>query len=227
MEKINKKTMKEIKIITVLIFLITSNLTVFATAQVPDLLVIGKDTFLMHTNPLEIYLDSIGNRDFPEFKGGGSTACWRGYQAVWRVENDSMFLEKIQSCHKREGDVNANLQKMFRDKCQNGRVYADWVTGLIVLPYGRLKNYIHMGYGSTYSKYLLLEINKGKFVQELRFKKREYERFKSKQFEIFKTTSEYEKIVEGLKNEGYGDQEFIDSFLRSFVINYTSRILKE
>lgn len=219
--------MKDIKFYTIILFLLICNLKVFATAQVPDLMIIGKDTFLMHTNPLEIYLDSIGNRDFPDFKGGGSTACWRGYQAVWRVENDSMFLEKIQSCHQDEGDVDANLEKMFGDKFINGKVFAYWFTGLIVLPHGKLKNYVHMGYGSTYSKYLLLEINKGQFKQELKFNNRQYESFKTKQFELFKKTPEYKKIVEDLKKEGNSDEKFIDSFLRSFVINYTSRILNE
>lgn len=212
---------------TIILFLLICNLKVFATAQVPDLMVIGKDTFLMHTNPLEIYLDSIGNRDFPDFVGGGSTACWRGYQAVWRVENDSMFLDKIQSCHRDEDDVDANLEKMFGDKFINGKVYAYWFTGLIVLPHGAIKNYVHMGYGSTYDKYLLLEINKGQFKQELTFNNSQYESFKSKQFELFKKTPEYKKIVEDLKKDGNRDEEFIDSFLRSFVINYTSRILNE
>ncbi|MBL7765523.1 MAG: hypothetical protein JNJ58_05485 [Chitinophagaceae bacterium] len=219
--------MKEMKFYSIILILLICNLRIFATSQVPDLMVIGKDTFLMHTNPLEIYLDSIGNRDFPDFKSGGSTDCWRGYQAIWRVENDSMFLEKIQSCHRDEGDVDANLEKMFGDKLINGKVYAYWFTGLIVLPHGRLKNYVHMGYGSTYSKYMLLEINKGQFQQELKFNKRQYESFKTKQFELFKKTSEYKKIVEDLKKEGNGDEKLIDSFLRSFVINYTSRILNE
>jgi len=215
------------KIFTLILFLLICNLKVFATAQVPDLMIIGKDTFLMHTNPLEIYLDSIGNRDFPDFKGSGSTARWRGYRAVWRVENDSMFLVSIQSCHKGEGDVDANLKKMFGDKYINGRVYAYWYTGLIVLPHGRLKNYVHMGYGSTYSKYLLLEIHKGEYKLEMKFNYRQYEKFKTKQFEIFKKTPEYIKIVEGLKKEGHDDDKFIDSFLRSYIINYTSKILKE
>jgi len=220
-------TMKDIRFSIIIIFLLILNLKTFATAQIPDLMVIDKDTFFMHTNPLEIYLDSIGNRDFPDFVGGGSTACWRGYQAVWRVENDSLFLEKIQSCHRDEGDIDANLHKMFRDKFINGRVYADWYTGLIVLPHGRLKQYVHMGYASTYSKYLLLEISRGQFKQELKFNNRQYESFKTKQFELFKRTPEYKKTVENLKKEGYEDQKFIDSFLRSYVINYTSMILNE
>lgn len=218
-------TTKDLKFIAIILLLLICNLKVVATAQVPDLMIIGKDTFQMHTNPLEIYLDSIGDRDFPDFKGGGSTACWRGYQAIWRLENDSMFLEKIQSCHRDEGDVDANLEKMFGDKFINGKVYAYWFTGLIVLPHGKLKKYVHMGYGSTYSKYLLLEINKGQFKQELKFNDRQYESFKTKQFELFKKTPEYKKAVENLKKEGYEGEELIDSFLRSFVINYTSKIL--
>lgn len=220
--------MKDLKFYAVVILLILiCNFRVFATAQVPDLMVIGKDTFLMHTNPLEIYLDSIEDRELPDFKGGGSTACWRGYQAVWRVENDSMFLEKIQSCHKREGDVEANLQKMFGDKCLNGRVYAYWFTGLIVLPHGRMKNYVHMGYGSTYSKYYLVEIDRGEFKEKLKLNRRKYRKFKAKQYELFRKTEEYKEIVEKLKRQGYGEQEFIDSFLKDFILNYTSRILKE
>lgn len=219
--------MRDIKLFAIIILLLTFNVKVFATAQVPDLMVIEKDTFLMHTNPLEIYLDSIGNRDFPDFTGKNSTACWRGYQAIWRVENDSMFLETIQSCHRNEDDVDANLKKMFGDKCINGRVYATWFTGLIVLPHGKLKNHINMGYGSTYNKHLLLEINKGQFMKRLKFNYKQYEKFKSRQYELFKETAEYKKIVEDLKEAGSGDQKFIDSFLRSYITNYTSKILNE
>lgn len=37
----------------------------------------------------------------------------------------------------------------------------DWLTGILVLPYGDTMNYVHMGYRSTYSNYLLLEIKNG------------------------------------------------------------------
>lgn len=221
------RIMKAIKQFTIIIILLIFHLKVFATAQIPDLMIIEEDTFSMHTNPLEVYLDSTENRDFPNFIGGGSTACWRGYQAIWQVENDSMFLVKIQSCHSNEGDVDADLQKMFGDRCVNGRVYAYWFTGLIVLPHGKLKNYVHMGYGSTYSKYLLLEINKGQYKQQLKLNNRQYKKFKAKQYEYFKETPEYKKIVEDLKKEGYDDQKFIDSFIRNFIINYTSKIPNE
>lgn len=221
------KTTKYLRIIPIILLLLICNLKVLATAQVPDLMVIGKDTFLMHTNPLEIYLDSIGNRDLPDFKADGSTACWRGYQALWKLEDDSLFLTKIQSCHRNEGDDLANLEKMFGDKFINGKVYAYWFTGLIVLPYGRLISYVHMGYGSTFSRYLLLEISKGQFQKALKLNNRQYERFKDKQFELFKKTPEYKNIVEDLKAKGYRDEKFFDSFLRSYIIKYTSIILNE
>lgn len=198
-----------------------------ATAQIPDILIYKGKEYSMFTNPLEIYLDSIGNRQFPEFVGGGSTACWRGYQAIWTIKEDTMYLTKIQACHKDEGDVDANLSIMFGDKCKNGKVPADWYSGLVILPRGRLKRYIHMGYGSVYSKYTLIEICKGEMTQELNLNSKEYEEFKTRQFAAFKKTSTYTEMVENLKKNGYEDEAFIDSFLRNYVINYTTKILTE
>ena len=37
-------------------------------------------------------------------------------------------------------------------------VLADWYTGVLVIPRGRQVSYVHMGYGSTYERYVLLEV---------------------------------------------------------------------
>ena len=62
---------------------------------------------------------------------------------------------------------------------QNG-LKVDWLTGLLVLPYGELVNYVHMGYGSTYENYILLEINKGNYIKSKQFDYKDYEIFKAK-----------------------------------------------
>ena len=41
------------------------------------------------------------------------------------------------------------------------RVFAHWYSGTIRIPQGKLLNYVHMGYGSTYERDLFLEIEKG------------------------------------------------------------------
>lgn len=83
-----------------------------------------------------------------------------------------------------------------------------------------------MGFGSTYKKYILLEIDKGNLKREKRFNYKDYERFKEKQFQAFKQTEEYKRIKADLQNGGSTD-EFVDTFLRSFVTDYTSKILIE
>ena len=81
-----------------------------------------------------------------------------------------------------------------------------------------------MGYGSTYENYTLLEFENGNFKKSRHFNHKEYDRFKEMQFQAFKKTEEYNKLVDKLKRDG-SSIEFIDSFLKDFVIEYTSKIL--
>ncbi len=101
-----------------------------------------------------------------------------------------------------------------------------WFTGILVLPYGERVKYVHVGYGSTYSNYILLEINNGKLMGKRTYDNKQYEQFKEKQYQAFKKTEKYKKLIEKLKNENRSPQ-FIDSFLRSFVVEYTSKFLVE
>jgi pyruvate/2-oxoacid:ferredoxin oxidoreductase beta subunit len=88
--------------------------------------------------------------------------------------------------------------------------------------------YVHMGYASTYSKYWLLEIENGDLNEARKYKNKEFVRFKKRQFEQFKKTDEYKKLYAELKkNDNYGDDEFIQSFIKDFVINYTTKFLTE
>jgi hypothetical protein len=105
-------------------------------------------------------------------------------------------------------------------------IQVDWYTGLLVLPQGKVVNYVHMGYGSTYQHYTILELNKGVLTQEKQFKSKAYEKFKEKQFQVFKQTEDYNKMKSDLLQKG-NSEEFIDSFLRSYVTQYTSKILTD
>lgn len=90
----------------------------------------------------------------------------------------------------------------------------------------KLVDYVHMGYGSTYKNYMLLEIDQGNLMKGKRFEYKGYERFKERQFQAFKKTEGYKKIKADLRKDG-STEEFIDSFLQNFVIEYTSKILTE
>lgn len=198
----------------------------FATAQIPDIIFWNGKEYMLHSNPLEDYFEK-----HPEKRPKNvisSTALWRGYVATFEIRDSILLVKDIQIEYWDEKDKKGSRTKwksVMQEVFPGGNeVKVDWLTGLLVLPYGDIVNYIHMGYGSTYENYFLLEIDSGKFVKSKGFDYIGYENFKEKQFEAYKKTDDYKNTKARLKVQGEAD-EFIDDFLRSFVISYTSKIL--
>jgi len=133
--------------------------SVFATGQIPDYMIYKGDTVAIFSNPLEQYFEQVGKRELIDFFGCGSTACWRGYIAIWELKNDSLFLRQITSCHKDCGYEikDADLKKMFGKE----NVFANWFTGEIIIPQGEQVQYIHMGYASIYERELHISFKNG------------------------------------------------------------------
>lgn len=71
----------------------------FGTAQVPDLIIYKGDTLILHANPLESYYNEDNPRPNHFYVSGFSTACWRGYQAIWEIKDNQLYLNAIQDCH--------------------------------------------------------------------------------------------------------------------------------
>ena len=155
---------------------------------------------------------------------------WRGYIATFEIKDAQLLLKDIEiqyqdTTSKKSHDYKwrSVLKEVFPG---NEALKIDWMTGLLVIPHGKLVNYVHMGYGSTYKNYILLEIDKGSLKKEKQFQYKEYEKFKERQFRAFKRTEEYRKTKAELQKDGSTD-EFVDSFLKDFVVEYTSKILAE
>ena len=208
--------------------LLASVSNVLATAQIPDRITYLGEKYAMHTNPLESYFEKHPDRK-PD-GGVMSTALWRGYVATFTVTNGVLQLQDIEiqvHVEKEDNSYPYEWKSVLRDVCPEGKpLVIDWFSGILVLPYGDLKNYVHMGYASTYENYILLEVNEGKIGKEKRLNAEEYDKFRDKQFKAFKKTDEYKKMVGEMKKDG-DSQERIDEFLRIFVVRYTSRFLDE
>ena len=206
-------------------FLLLFSSNLFATAQYPDKIYFEGKQYALHSNPMEDYF-----RKYPEKKpksGIVSSALWRGYVATFELADDVLYLKDIEI---QVSNPDKRYDTIFRSVIEqvvpNGeRLKIDWFTGLLVLPDGKLVNYVHMGYGSTYEKYILLEIAAGEFKRVKRFGYEDYEAFKERQFKAFKKTAEYKELIEEMKKENDFDQKSADSFIRSFVTAYTSKIL--
>ncbi|MET7259637.1 energy transducer TonB [Dyadobacter fermentans] len=136
----------------------------FATAQNPDRLIYKGDTLFIFANPLEeLYKnDSIRPKFFAGQAGCITTACWRGYVADWKIENDQLYLTGISSCCFRDDGVRANLKSLFGDKVIDGVVKVDWFSGNIIAPQGKMLHYVHLGYESIYERELEFHFEGGR-----------------------------------------------------------------
>ena len=200
------------------------------TAQYPDKIKFKGNEYNLNSNPLEPYFEK-----YPDKRPQGgvmSTALWRGYVAHFEVVDGQLFVTDIKiEVH----DENSNESypykwiSAFKQVFPDGKkVKIDWYTGILILPHGKMVEYVHMGYASTYSKYWLLEIESGNFNEARKYKTKEFVQFKKRQFEEFQKTDEYRKLYADLKkNDEYGDENFIKSFIADFVINYTSKFLTD
>jgi hypothetical protein len=124
------------------------------TAQISEKLLFEDEKHAMCTNPLGDYA-ALGG-ELPRF-ASNCTALWRGYVGTWEIIGDRLYL--IELSGELESAQEANLETVFPGYGE--RVFAHWYSGTIRLPQGKMLEYIHMGYGSTYERDLLLEFKKG------------------------------------------------------------------
>lgn len=117
----------------------------FASPQMPDYLIYGKDTIATYNLLVEQYLQHYDTTKTDKlfglsFRNGSSFNCWRGYQAIYKIENDSLFLTDIINCGElRNGRINKSeslekIKQIFGDKLINEKVYINWFDGFINFP---------------------------------------------------------------------------------------------
>lgn len=114
------------------IFFISLTFSAFATEQETDLLIIENDTIYLKTFPLE--KSELEKRPFGNTRATApSTACWRGYRAIWKIKDDKLYLEKIIPCYSDRENGEQNIMELFNSNGidfeeSDGMILADWVT---------------------------------------------------------------------------------------------------
>ena len=215
------------KSITILALTLLISAGVFATAQAPDVIIYKGKEYSLYSNPMEEYFEKYPDKRPRD--GILSTGLWRGYIATFEVTDSQVFLKDIQieiwdSAAPKDSyamKLVSVIKDVFPDQT---KIKVDWLSGLLVIPYGKMIDYVHTGYGPTFEHYILLEVNKGDLKKEKNFGYKEYEKFRERQFEAFKETEAYTTLKEKLKKKG-DSNKFIEGFLKSYIVNYTSRFL--
>lgn len=80
-----------------------------------------------------------------------STACWRQYIGTWEVKDGHFYLTKIEGRFQLLG---------------NEPLLADWFTGTLRIPRGKVLHYVHMGFGSVFEEEIHIRIESGRVISE-------------------------------------------------------------
>jgi len=122
----------KIKHLLPILFFLTLTIGAFATEQEAELLIVGSDTTYLKSFPLDS-LNLIENPFGYTRQTAPSTACWRGYNAVWRIIDNKLYLEKITRCYSDNESGEESIKDLFeRNQVdyqeKDGMILANWVT---------------------------------------------------------------------------------------------------
>lgn len=108
----------------------------FATMQMPEQLIVGRDTMPLFVLPLATADHATQVRIKERLNEADtliiSSACWRGYVGYWRLEEGQLWLERLDTFH---GKPLFTAEELFPELAEQGRVRASWFSGEIC--YGR------------------------------------------------------------------------------------------
>jgi hypothetical protein len=79
-------------------------------------------------------------------------------------ENGKLLKKLEENCFE---DIELSLLTLFNSK---NKVFADWFSGILKCPYGKMTKYIHMGYDSKYSNVLEIHVKEGEVIELKRIK---------------------------------------------------------
>jgi len=159
------------KFVFTIIFLLLQFFKVFATSQIPDILIYNGDTLYTYSNPLEqLYInDSIRPKFFGDKEDCMPTDCWRGYQAEWTIINNQLFLTGIYSCRFEDDKTKADLKQFFGGKYINGKVKADWVNRNLIASGGKFLFYFYMDQKSIYETDIEFQFREGLLIKSTKY----------------------------------------------------------
>lgn len=134
------------------------------TAQVPDILIIRGKRHILFSDPLRKLLHSTRKTNRPKLKST-STACYRGYVALWEIRDEHLYLLDLNGfVEQHERVIPINLERAM--PWLKRPVLAKWVSGELRCPEGRLVSYVHHPFQSEYERDRILSVDKGVVLNE-------------------------------------------------------------
>jgi hypothetical protein len=194
------------------------------TAQAPDYLILDGEKSSLNTNPLQGWLEThpgLLPRD-----GIESSNNWRGYVATWELAEGKLWLRKVEieyMLSKEDEDFRSEVRdvtaKLFP---AGGAIAADWYSGTLIVPHGKLVEYVHMGYGSTFEKYSVISVRQGVVKERLELDAKAYMELRRERFKAFQKTDTYKKALAETRGDGMDDKQVIQFLFEFYSEEYMS-----
>jgi hypothetical protein len=103
--------------------------------------------------PLEKYFEA--NPSLRPVFSGFNTGCMRGYLAKWEVRDKKLYLVGMDMVL----PTDATFQSVFPE-ARDG-LFAEWVSGDLICPYGKMLRRDHAGFASVREHELILTFESG------------------------------------------------------------------
>lgn len=126
------------------------------TVQFEEELIYNGKRYNMTSLPLTSYPKEKNIKWEPR---GFFSACWRGYIGTWSIEDNKLYLLRIESLGIPEEVIN----HIFNGQ---EKVFAQWYTGRLCIPLGEILHREYYGPPPVYEKDLFLEIENGILVSQ-------------------------------------------------------------
>jgi hypothetical protein len=137
-----------------------------ATAQRPEEILVNGRLLALYATPLDALVS--GREDLKKVFEWPHTALWRGYVGRWAVEGERLYLVGLeQEIYEGKG---AGSKGPFRIPYPLSTVFgghvespvpATWFTGVLRVPLGGPRRYVHMGFGTTFAREIHLHVVRG------------------------------------------------------------------
>lgn len=195
-----------------------------ATAQAPDVLIMDGEPQSLDTNPLAPYLrahpDALPRSEY------SSSGNWRGYVATWEVTGGRLLLRKIDVAFPnpapREDDYSPLIRNVIDEVFPGEKeVVATWYSGTLIIPSGKMLEYVHMGYGSTFEHYTLVTVSEGSVIKSLDLDAEQFKQYRDAQFAAFQRTPEYAEKAKALAARDASDP-MDDASIADFLYSFES-----
>ena len=126
------------------------------TAQIGEILVIDNQQFIIAEHPLHDYFKKMNH---PPYFTPPSPTCWRGYYGKWELKDDELYLINFKGYLDDLDEVDLNF--LFPRKEE---VLANWYSGIIKIPRGKLIHLNQLTHTSIYEEDLMLCFENGKLI---------------------------------------------------------------